>query len=129
MDLRAVLNYPRHVNRDDEATLHLCAPCLGDTADAAAGSLRTALSAARFPMRVEAGDCLGVCEAPAVLALQGPGRAVCVFAGLDLAGDLADIVATCRVYLDSPDGWIADARPCGRLRFCLRTRVPPPPGR
>ncbi len=39
--------------------------------------------------------------------------------------DRSDIVATVRHYLSSPKGWIEDARPCGRLRFCLTGRVPP----
>jgi len=71
-------------------------------------------------------DCLGPCDEPIALALQGSGMATYVFVGIDLVEDAEDIQATCRVYLSSPQGWIEDARPCGRLRHCLKTRVPAP---
>lgn len=58
------------------------------------------------------------------MALQSTGRATCFFAGVDPQADVADIVSTIRAYLDAPKGWIEDARPCGRLRFCLVGRVP-----
>jgi len=64
------------------------------------------------------------CAAPWSLALQGVGRASYVFCGLNFPEDIADLMATCRCYLSAPGGWIEDARPCGRLRFCLRTRIP-----
>lgn len=64
------------------------------------------------------------CARPVSLALQSPERATYFFGGVDLEADVADIVATLRAYLDAPKGWIEDARPCGRLRFCLVGRVP-----
>lgn len=60
---------------------------------------------------------------PVLMAMQAPGRASYLFHGLG-PGDAADVAATLRAYLQAPDGWIADARPCGRLRLCLRLRVP-----
>jgi predicted metal-binding protein len=69
-------------------------------------------------------DCMGACEEPVSIAFQGDGRATFLFSGVSFPGDIEDIVATSRVYLDAKDGWIEDARPCGRLRFCLRARVP-----
>lgn len=56
--------------------------------------------------------------------LQAPGGASYVFEGIDLARDRADVLATLRAYLAAPGGWIEDARPCGRLRFCLKVRLP-----
>ncbi|MCX2721471.1 DUF1636 domain-containing protein [Roseibium salinum] len=73
---------------------------------------------------IETADCMGACEQPISLALQGEGRATYLFAGLSIPDDIEDIVATGRTYLDAENGWIEDARPCGRLRFCLRARVP-----
>ena len=64
------------------------------------------------------------CAEPIALSLQGAGRATYLFSGVRPAEDMADIEATLRLYLDSPAGWIEDARGCGRLRFCLRGRVP-----
>ena len=68
--------------------------------------------------------CMGACESPVSLGLQGAGRASYVFAGVQPTQDAADIAATCQTYLDAPAGWIEDARPCGRLRDCLRARLP-----
>ena len=110
---------------NDQACLHLCASCAFNAGGAVA-ALDRALSGAGlgFRITVSAASCLGPCDAPFVLALQGRGRAAYVFAGVRLPGDLEDVVATCHAYLASPSGWIEDARPCGQLRFCLRTRVP-----
>jgi predicted metal-binding protein len=103
--------------------IHLCAPCLaGRTAEAVAGVAR-ALDDGALAALVEVGPCLGPCGRPVALSLQGNGAA-CVFAGVRLPGDIGDLVATCRAYRDAPGGWIEDARPCGRLRFCLHARIP-----
>nr|WP_051242939.1 DUF1636 family protein [Stappia stellulata] len=69
-------------------------------------------------------DCLGACGEPTALALQDAGRATYLFAGVSPVNDIEDIVSTCRLYLSSPEGRIVDARPCGRLRFCLKGRIP-----
>lgn len=103
--------------------LHLCGPCLSSGAGEVAEGVARALGDAGLAARVETGPCLGPCDSPVALALHG-GGAACVFAGVSLPGDMADLVATCRAYREAPGGWIEDARTCGRLRFCLRTRVP-----
>ncbi len=72
---------------------------------------------------VQMHPCLSVCDAPVALAAQSDGGATYVFAGLTEA-DAADVVAFTREYDAAQAGWIADARPLGRLRFCLKTRVP-----
>ncbi|MDD9727731.1 DUF1636 family protein [Roseovarius sp. SK2] len=68
--------------------------------------------------------CMNGCASPVSMAMQGPGRAIYFFNGVDPAADAEDIVATLHAYLAAPDGWIEDAQPCGRLRFCLVGRVP-----
>lgn len=112
---------------DDGARLLLCTSC-DPARDGAAlrASIAGALERAGLGGRVEiAGQaCMGACARPVSLGLQGPGRASYVFAGVDPLADADDIAATCRLYLDSPLGWIDDARPCGRLRDCLRARLP-----
>ncbi len=87
--------------------------------------LRRALDKTHLPSDVviEASACLGPCDRPSVLALQTPKRAGYVFAGITLA-DAGDIAATCALVLSSPEGWIEDARPCGRLRHLLVARMP-----
>lgn len=105
-----------------EGTLSLCRLCGGaGLLDGLRRRIDTSDLACRI--RVEDSDCLGPC-APLTLCLHGPGRAGYVFAGLDAEADAGDILATCRAWLAAEQGWIEDARPCGRLRFCLTARVP-----
>jgi predicted metal-binding protein len=68
-------------------------------------------------------ECLSACAEPVSMAVQATGKATYVFAGLTDA-DSDDALAFIRLYDDTPDGWVADARSAGRLRFCLKTRVP-----
>lgn len=102
--------------------------CQGCTADAAGVELASrtakALRDAGIDIDVAYAECLGCCATPVAIALQGDGLASYVFAGLTGIEDIGDIVATCRTWRDSPDGWIEDARACGRLRHLLRARLP-----
>ncbi|WP_172300214.1 DUF1636 family protein [Pseudoruegeria sp. HB172150] len=97
--------------------LTICAGCSGG--DALADVLREALPEAE----IARADCLSVCTDPATVAAQAEGRATYVFSGVGIA-DEADIRAFLAEYAAAPKGWIEDARPLGRLRFCLVTRVP-----
>ncbi|MCA8879932.1 MAG: DUF1636 family protein [Rhodobacteraceae bacterium] len=105
-------------DRAPEWRFILCGGCC-DAAEALAQEIG-AVSSGRA---VHIASCLSVCKSPATLAAQGEGRATYVFAGIE-AGDVADIAAFARAYDAAPHGWIADARPLGRLRFKLVTRVP-----
>ena len=68
-------------------------------------------------------ECLSVCDEPVAMGVQATGKATYVFAGLTDA-DAGDVAGFARLYDEDADGWIADARPAGRLRFCLKARVP-----
>ena len=105
--------------------LHLCKDCLTDDAASTADALQNALDT-DLPGQVSVAlsPCIKRCETPIAMTLQSKDGAGYVFAGIQPETDTADIVATCQAYLNSPDGWIKDARPCGRLRFCLTTRLP-----
>lgn len=98
--------------------LVICKSCDGPGA-ALADAVRVACPAWDVVLH----DCLSVCVEPVSLAVQADGKATYVFAGLD-DGDAADVAAFAALYDTSDDGWIADARPAGRLRFCLKSRVP-----
>lgn len=89
-------------------------------------ALKAAIEDAGLAAAVELAEqsCFNACEAPTALSLQGPGRATYFFTGVKPLQDVGDILATLRLYLAAPDGWIEDARPCGRLRHCLAGRVP-----
>ena len=86
--------------------------------------LQAACKDAGFDVDVRLQACMNACAQPISLAIQGAGRATYFFDDVDLKADQADILATLELYLDSPAGWIEDARPCGRLRTCLVGRVP-----
>ncbi|MEM5583242.1 DUF1636 family protein [Roseibium sp. AS2] len=107
----------------------VCRTCQQETeavAEGALAALRNALLDAALIGAFDVGtvDCMGACEQPVSLAFQGEGRATLVFAGLSFPQDIDDIVATGRAWLAAENGWIEDARPCGRLRLCLRARIP-----
>lgn len=111
---------------DDLVVVRLCVTCTPAAGGADIDRLRESLARAGLAgaVRIAGQSCLGACAEPVALSLQGWGRATYLFSGIRPAEDLADIEATVRLYLDSPAGWIEDARGCGRLRFCLRGRVP-----
>ncbi len=105
----------------------ICNSCSGTRdRDAERQAVARALAEAGLAERIELAEhaCFNGCQDPVALALQGAGMASYVFSGVDVVADADDIAATCQTYLDSPTGWIEDARPCGRLRLCLRTRIP-----
>ena len=106
----------------DPVLVHICQGCDGGQL----AELRAAIDRAFTKGRVQIVEqqCMNGCAKPVSFGLQSPGRATCFFAGVDPQSDIADIVATLHAYLKAPRGWIEDARPCGRLRFCLVGRVP-----
>lgn len=73
---------------------------------------------------VETHECLSACSKPNSLSFRAEGKAAYLFAGVDPVEDRGDIAAFARLYAATPDGWIEDARPAGRLRFCLIGRIP-----
>ncbi len=111
----------------DRIRLLICSSCTGERdRDAERQAVQAALGRAGLAGRVHLAEhaCFSSCETPTALSLQGQGMASYVFSGIDVIADADDIAATCRTYLDSPAGWIEDARLCGRLRMCLRARIP-----
>lgn len=67
--------------------------------------------------------CMNMCDEPVSLALRAPGKMAYLFSGVE-SGDAADIAALADLYVGAEGGVIEDARPAGRLRFCLKGRVP-----
>lgn len=110
-----------------EARLLICSTCTGmRNRLAEEQALRSALQQAELTrqVRLEFGGCVNACPEPVAIGLQGKGRASYVFSGIDLVQDADDIAATCQVYIGAAKGWIVDAHACGRLRDCLRARLP-----
>ncbi|MCH1428676.1 MAG: DUF1636 domain-containing protein [Alphaproteobacteria bacterium] len=109
--------------------LQICQSCLpvqGKSLpdDTSCMRLQLALQNAGFEASVLSAPCLGVCSAPTSLTLQSEKRASYIFKDIDLERDQSDIIATCRLYLDSHNGWIQNARECGRLRHLLHAKIP-----
>ena len=104
--------------------LFICETCLDeagatpgpDLAEAVRGKVAEDVEVVLTP-------CMNICDEPVSLALRAPGKMAYLFAGVK-AGDEADIVALTELYRAAEDGIIEDARPAGRLRFCLKGRVP-----
>lgn len=95
----------------------ICATCAGPGAE---------LAAALADLKgwdVVMHPCLSVCDEPVAMAVQTQTGATYVFAGVTDA-DAADVRAFVDLYDTADAGWIEDARAAGRLRFCLKTRVP-----
>lgn len=102
----------------------VCTTCAAPGEEPAGEALVAALAARLGDgFAVEAQECLSICAEPQAVAFRAPGKAAYLFAGLRPADD-ADIEAFARLWADTPDGWIEDARPAGRLRFCLKGRIP-----
>lgn len=111
--------------------LLICGSCMASTSPTQDHQFRADVAVAideaglSESITVERSPCMGSCETPITIALQGLERMSYVFSGVKPDTDMADIVSTCRLYADSPGGQILDARPCGRLRNLLRAQIPP----
>ena len=116
---------PETLPRPPNVVLRICSTCHEAATAKNIEVVTSALETAGFGdiVAVRTQACLNACAEPVAVALQGSGRATYVFAGLTFPSDAADLIATVRRYLDSPAGWIEDARACGRLRHCLRARI------
>ncbi|MBO9422996.1 DUF1636 family protein [Labrenzia sp. R4_2] len=69
-------------------------------------------------------NCLGACKHAQTVAIRGTNSAAFLFGPVKFPEDIPDIISTCRIYLETPDGWIEGSRDCGNLRHCLIGRIP-----
>ncbi len=106
--------------------VRVCLACLSDDQKRGLLDLEQALTKSPLNAQARIGtvSCGESCAAPARLWMQSQDGATYTFDGINLIQDRTDILATMAAYLASPKGWIEDARPCGRLRFCLTARIP-----
>ena len=88
-----------------------------------ADDLRQAFAAAAIDIELRETDCMSGCTRPATLAFRAPGKTAYLFGEISTA-DLPDILNFARLYLDAPDGDLADARPLGSLRTKVIARIP-----
>lgn len=100
----------------------LCASCaLGRSGFAE--TLAGALTEAGVTAQIATTDCMSGCKTPSTLAFRTEGKMAYLFGDVT-AADLADIVTFARLYAESSDGTLADARPIGALRFKALARIP-----
>jgi len=102
----------------------VCSSCEGVDGLAFAAALRAAIAARGMAFEVQDHACMSNCGRPLSLAFSAPGKATYLFGDVRPDEDLDDTLCFAELYADTPDGWIEDARPAGRLRFCLIGRVP-----
>jgi predicted metal-binding protein len=114
-------------------TVFICSTCRKDDeatpkGEALAVAVKDLLAKSDDPalqsFEVETFECMSACANPNAISFRAPGKAAYLFSGVDAERDQEDIIAFARMYLAAKDGWIEDARPCGRLRFCLMGRIP-----
>ena len=101
----------------DGTRVSVCIGCEGGAA------LAAALEALSPPVAAQRVPCMNVCDNPACVSVRATGKPAYLFAGVG-AGQAAEVAAFRAMFEGSETGEIADARPLGRLRFCLIGRIP-----
>ena len=99
----------------------ICETCAGDDGLCHGSEIAKALRG-RVEVAIETVACLNVCDEPIAVALRDETKDAYVFAGV-LPSDTDDLAALCDLYTKA-EPTIEDARPAGRLRFCLKGRIP-----
>ncbi len=102
----------------------VCSSCEGVDGPAFAEMLRVDIAEHGLTFEVQDHICMSNCARALSVAFSAEGKATYLFGNIDPDRDLADTLAFAKMYMDTPDGWIEDARPAGRLRHCLVGRVP-----
>lgn len=118
---------------DGTHKIHICSTCQKDAetdpqGETLAAELRQLFAnsddGAIRAISIETVECMSMCDTPTSLSFRATDKAAYLFSGIDPSLDHDDILAFAKLYTASGDGWIEDARSCGRLRFCLTGRIP-----
>ncbi len=114
-------------------TLFICSTCCADDESVPRGDALGSVLQEMFADSVDPAirafdirgfDCMSACANPNAISFRAEGKAAYLFAGVDPVADRKDILEFAKLYVAAADGWIEDARPCGRLRHCLTGRIP-----
>ncbi|SHI47733.1 Predicted metal-binding protein [Shimia gijangensis] len=104
--------------------LFICETCLDAQGQTPGPDMADAVRAAlQVDIEVMLTPCMNLCEEPVSLAFRAPGKMAYLFSGTN-PKDVNDITAMARLFVEAEGGVIDDARPAGRLRFCLKGRIP-----
>ena len=105
----------------------VCRTCrtgqVGTGQDGLAEVLAKALNGAGLTYAVAETDCMSGCTRPSTVAFRAPDKTAYLFGDISTA-DLPELLTFARLYLDAPDGNLADARPLGDLRLKAIARIP-----
>ena len=116
----------------ERITLSVCADCRRPRDRRRPGRALAAELAERLSewplVAVEPGVCMGACEEPVAVAVQSPGRATYLFAGLSDEAAINSLVGFLALYRSRPDGMSREAERAAGLRGRLRARIAPPAG-
>ena len=103
-------------------TITLCRTC--KTADPTLpNQLSEALSGMGLEASLQQVDCMSGCKRPQTLAVRQSGKTAYLF-GEFTRDDIAGLITFLKLYRDSPDGNLEDARPLGALRMKAIARIP-----
>ena len=91
--------------------------------DGLAEALATAFDGAGLGFDIAETDCMSGCSRPSTLAFRAPGKTAYLFGDIS-ADDLPDLITFARLYLETPDGNLEDARLLGDLRLKAIARIP-----
>lgn len=103
-------------------TLTLCRTCRA-TDPTLSDQLREAVTGAGLTAKLQQVDCMSGCKRPQTLAVRQPGKTAYLFGEVSTA-DIPDILTFLRLFAETKDGNLADARPIGGLRFKAIARIP-----
>ena len=103
-------------------TLTLCRTCR-DADPTLLDQLSEAVKGAGLKVKLQQVDCMSGCKRPQTLSVRQPGKTAYLFGEVSTT-DIPDILTFLRLFNDSPDGNLADARPIGGLRFKALARIP-----
>lgn len=126
------------MKRKDKVTilshsLFICSTCRKGAeelpkGDALAAALKDIFASSDDPeikaFEIETFECMSACSKATAISFRAAGKVAYLFADVNPETDKDDILAFAKLYIDAADGWIEDARPCGRLRHCLLGRIP-----
>lgn len=104
--------------------IYICETCqTGDGQVPGPDLVRAVQEALEVDVDVTLSPCMNMCDTPVSLALRATGKIAYLFSRVE-AQDARDIAALAKLYVEADQGEIIDARPAGRLRYCLTGRVP-----
>lgn len=105
-----------------ELSITVCTTCPAGQAGLAA-LLAETFGERGVTVRITQVDCMSGCARPSAIAFRAHQKTAYLFGDIS-SDDLPDIVRFVELYMASPDGNFADARPLGALRLKAIARIP-----